>query len=119
MNDLNKKIDELKSLILINNVLSKTVFDIQEASIFTGYTVSTLYTYCHHGYIPYYKPRGKKLFFKKEELTEWLLQNKHKSNYELDIEADNYLFVQNDNLSKHSNASTKQFPNPLKLKDDE
>ncbi len=91
MENLIKKIDELKELIKKQNVLAKEVMDINEASVFTGYSVSTLHTYCHRGYLPYYKPRGKRVFFKKEELIAWMLKNKHMSNEELESDAKNYL----------------------------
>ena len=91
MENLFQKIDELEKLIKMQNILAKEVLDIKEASAFTGYSISTLHTYCHRGNLSYYKPRGKRVFFKKEELIAWMLRNKHMSNEELESDAENYL----------------------------
>ncbi len=48
---------------------------IKQASAFTGLAVSTLYGYSHRGEIPVSK-RGKRLFFLKSELKQWLIDGK-------------------------------------------
>ena len=37
---------------------------------------STLYKWVSKGLVPYYKPNGKILYFKKEELENWLTKNR-------------------------------------------
>ncbi|WP_418514111.1 helix-turn-helix domain-containing protein [Corallibacter sp.] len=72
-------------------LLQKEVFTIDELSLYTGYTVDYIYKMVHQGVIPYSKPNGKKLFFVKEEIVSWLSANKHKSDQELEIQANSYL----------------------------
>ena len=45
--------------------------DINFASKVTGYAKGTIHQYVHRGEIPYSK-RGRKLWFKKSELLEWM-----------------------------------------------
>lgn len=81
------QLEELKKVML----LQKEVFTIDELSLYTGYTVDYIYKMVHQGVIPYSKPNGKKLFFIKEEIVSWLSANKHKSNQELETQANSYL----------------------------
>ena len=52
---------------------------------------SHLYKLTSSGSIPHYKPNGKKLYFKREELDTWLLRNRNNSIDEIEQEAANYL----------------------------
>ena len=55
----------------------------------TGLAKPTIYGLVHGRSIPHSK-RGKKLYFSRKELTEWLRQGKRKTNAEIAIEAANY-----------------------------
>ncbi len=76
-----KKIDPIENLLnrislLENNIYTtKRVFTFQEACMYIGVSESMLYKLTSAKEIPHYKPRGKMLYFAKEELDEWLLQN--------------------------------------------
>ena len=65
-----KKLEPVESLLeritLLENTIftTKRVFTFQEACMYIGVSESMLY-----------KPRGKMVYFAKEELDEWLLQN--------------------------------------------
>jgi hypothetical protein len=41
--------------------------------------------------VPCYKPNGKKIYFNRKELDEWLLSNKQSSQEEIEQQAANYL----------------------------
>ena len=43
--------------------------------MYIGVSDSMLYKLTANKEIPHYKPRGKMIYFAKEELDEWLLQN--------------------------------------------
>lgn len=43
--------------------------------VYIGVSDSMLYKLTANKEIPHYKPRGKMIYFAKEELDEWLLQN--------------------------------------------
>ena len=54
----------------------KEVMTFDEACDYTGISRSYLYKLTAKGKIPHSKPNGKLLFFEKEKLVNWLLQNK-------------------------------------------
>lgn len=54
---------------------TKRVFTFQEACVYIGISESMLYKLTSGKEIPHYKPRGKMIYFAKEELDEWLLRN--------------------------------------------
>jgi excisionase family DNA binding protein len=45
-------------------------------------TVPTIYALVHENKMPYYK-KGKKLYFRKDEINEWLMEVRNKSKLEL------------------------------------
>ncbi len=65
------------------NETGKSILNVSEASELIGLSKSTIYGKVCHGEIPHYK-RGKRLYFKTEELEEWLTETK--GYYRKDIE---------------------------------
>lgn len=76
-----KKMEPVEELLerlsaLENNIYTtKTVLTFNEACIYMGVSESLLYKLTSAHEVPHYKPRGKMLYFNKEELDHWLLQN--------------------------------------------
>ena len=76
-----KKLEPVESLLermalLENNIYTtKRVYTFQETCMYIGDSESLLYKLTANKELPQYKPRGKMLYFAKEELDEWLLQN--------------------------------------------
>ena len=76
-----KKLEPVESLLervaLLENTIytTKRVFTFQEACMYIGVSESMLYKLTSGKEIPHYKPRGKMIYFAKEELDEWLLRN--------------------------------------------
>ena|SRR5690554_4046899 len=68
LNSLEKKLDE-------QNVLNKDILDLQEASSYLNISESLLYKLVHRKAIVFYKP-ARKLFFRKEDLNDWVLSKK-------------------------------------------
>lgn len=62
-----------------------------EAAKFLNVSNSYLYKLTHLRKIPYYKPQGKKIYFLREDLVSYLLQNRNRSLSEIDQEASNYI----------------------------
>jgi excisionase family DNA binding protein len=98
MKKIFQEFEEVKRLIKLQTSINKNVLTIEEASLLTGLKISTLYKYVSENQIPSYKPQGKRLFFKRTELENWLLRNKQKSNYELENEVRNEMNKKNRNL---------------------
>lgn len=54
----------------------KNFLTVKEAARELGLSVSTLYKMVLKKEIPFYKPNGKILYFKREELMDWIEQSK-------------------------------------------
>ena len=83
------RLDHIEQLAVIG---SKTILDLTEEAIFTGYSESHLYNLTSRREIPHYK-KNRKLYFKKQELEEWLLSEKVKTRQEIEQEATTYTVI--------------------------
>lgn len=94
MENIYKKLEELESKIEEHILNTKEFLDISEASKFMKLSKSTLYKLTSKGEITFYQPGGKKIFFYKTDLHEWIKKGKIRSICEVEAEVDSYL---NDN----------------------
>lgn len=85
--ELDERLSRIENMLLSQ----KTVLNFEEASVYTGLSKSHLYKLTSTGGVPCYKPTGKKLYFDKEELDEWMLRNKKLSQNEIDDKAEAHL----------------------------
>lgn len=69
---LQKELQEIKDLLLSR----KKVFTLDEVVKYTGYKKSYIYKLTSKNQIPYSRPSGGAIFFDKEDIDNWLLQNK-------------------------------------------
>jgi excisionase family DNA binding protein len=67
----------------------KQYLNVVEASVYTGFTPKYIYQLVNKGLIPHYKPTGRKLFFKIEDLDEWISTSKCKSVNEIYLDFEN------------------------------
>lgn len=80
----------------INNIeahltTQKSILTFKEAALFISLSESYLYKLTSKAGIPCYKPHGKHLYFKREELEQWLLSNRKATTEEIDALATNYV----------------------------
>ena len=61
----------------------------QEAAKYLDVSPSHLYKLTSGGKIPHFKPQGKKLYFEKSELDQWLMQNPVKTISQIEQDAVN------------------------------
>ena len=61
----------------------KPFLTVEEACTYVGVSKSAMYKYMHRREIPYYKPNGKKAYFKPEDLDIWVFRNRVNSAEEL------------------------------------
>ncbi|NTU73212.1 helix-turn-helix domain-containing protein [Candidatus Roizmanbacteria bacterium] len=87
LDELSKKLDEIKGLILSE----KDILNMDDLSVYTGFSKDYLYKLTSGKSIPYYKPEGKMIFFKKTEVDAWLLRNRHATVEEIDMQAATYI----------------------------
>lgn len=62
----------------------KPVLTLDEACRYTGISKSKMYKHTSAGNIPFYKPEGKLIYFKRIDLDYWLLRNRKASNEEIE-----------------------------------
>lgn len=88
--DLVAQLGELKRLILAG---TKEVLSIEECSVITDLSVNHLYRLTSQRAIPFYKPQGGKIYFRKREVEDWLLRNRHATEAEIRSEATTYCTI--------------------------
>ena len=86
---LQQQLEKITSLLQSQTLSQKTVLTLDEVAIYTGLSKLYLYKLTSRNDIPFYKPGGKKLVFKRSEIDLWLLRNRQSTNEELETEAIN------------------------------
>ena len=72
---------------------SKEVLTIEECAMLTGMAVKNLYRHTSDRTIPFYKPMGGKVYFRKEEIERWMLRNRQPTKDEVESEASTRAFL--------------------------
>ncbi|GGK53683.1 DNA-binding protein [Gramella jeungdoensis] len=92
MNDnILSQLDRIEKMLQIQQVMQKQVLNFNETCKYLELSQSHLYKLTSTAAIPHYKPNGKKLYFQREELDQWLLRNRMDSQDEIEQQAANYL----------------------------
>lgn len=85
------KLTEIASKLDEQNLLQKTVLNFNEACKYLDVSPSHLYKLTSTKQIPHFCPQGKKLYFKREELDNWLQRNRQSAADEIDQAAADYV----------------------------
>ena len=87
--DLTREVSALRQLLISKEQITAEQFlTIQQAAAFLCLSVPTIYSKVSKRELPYMK-QGKRLYFSKSELSEYLKSGKKKTSVEM--EAENYL----------------------------
>lgn len=89
--DFLKRIDERQQNIEKMLLSQKDVLTFDEAATFIGISKSHLYKLTMANSLPFYRPRGKMIYFERVELSNWLLQNRITPTDELEAKASTYV----------------------------
>jgi len=84
----------LEKLTNIENLLKGQdgrPLNFEEAADYLSLSKSYLYKLTCSGKIGHYKPSGKRIYFSKHELNDWILRNPVKTATEIEQEADDYV----------------------------
>lgn len=87
INMLCARLDRLEQITLIG---AKSVLNLEEAVLFTGLSKGHLYRLTSERGIPHFK-MCRHLYFKKQELEDWMLRNKVLTKEEIDSKAATYV----------------------------
>jgi excisionase family DNA binding protein len=80
------RLDEIQETLLS----AKTMLTAPEAAKYLSISQGYLYRLMSNRAIPAYRPSGKKLFFHREELDRWLMQNPIRTKAEIQESAEHY-----------------------------
>jgi len=75
-NNIYEKLEKIEKLLNAQTLLQKPVLDVNEAAEYLSFSKSHLYKLTSKQLIPYSCPQGKRLYFRREELDDWMLRNK-------------------------------------------
>ena len=87
--ELTIKLESIEKLLLTQ----KNVLNFSEVKLYTNLSECYLYELTSSGGIPCYKPNGKQLYFKKQEIEDWLLSNRKATNIEIDELASSHISI--------------------------
>jgi excisionase family DNA binding protein len=88
-----EKLEKLEQRIGEQNLLMKEVLNFNDACSYLDISASHLYKLTSQKSIPHFCPQGKKLYFNRIELDEWLQRNRQSSTDEIETMAANYLLT--------------------------
>ncbi|REG84555.1 helix-turn-helix domain-containing protein [Winogradskyella sediminis] len=86
-----ERLESIEKLLLEQQTLQKQVLNFNETCRYLELSQSHLYKLTSSGAIPHYKPNGKKIYFQRQELDQWLLRNRMDSQDEIEQQAADYL----------------------------
>lgn len=85
--EIKEQLDRIEQYAMI---AAKSMLNIKEAAIILGMTIEGVRCLVRNNTLPYYKPNINRLYFKKSELEDWMMQNRSKSMTEIESEAAAY-----------------------------
>lgn len=91
MDEILKRLEIIERHVLDQNLILKQVLNFADAARYLELSHSHLYKLTSASKIPFYKPNGKKLYFNRVELDEWLLRNRNNTQEEIEQQAADYL----------------------------
>ncbi|MBD3638517.1 MAG: helix-turn-helix domain-containing protein [Crocinitomicaceae bacterium] len=91
MDEILKRLEIIEKHVLDQNIILKNVLNFNEACQYLELSQSHLYKLTSTGAIPHYKPNGKKIYFNRQELDEWLQRNRQSSQDEIEQQAADYI----------------------------
>ena len=86
-----QKLSQLEQKIAEQNLLHKEVINFNDAFKYLDISASHLYKLTSQKQIPHFCPQGKKLYFRRQEIDEWLMRNRQETAEDIETAAANYL----------------------------
>lgn len=87
--EITDRLDRIERKAEMAVIGAKNVLDIEETAVYTRISVGHLYRLTSGKMIPHFK-KARKLYFKKSELDEWMLESKVLTEAEVQREAETY-----------------------------
>ena len=87
LNNIEKAIEKLNT----SSNSDDDFMNIEQVASFVGLSKATVYGLTHERKIPHFKA-GKRLYFKKSDIVNWITKNRVNTKQEIDQMADEYIF---------------------------
>jgi len=81
------RLERIEQLLTEQHAFSKPFLSLEESAQYLGLSMSAMYKLTSSGKLVHYKPNGKMIFCKKEDLDAWALSNRQKTQSEIREEA--------------------------------
>lgn len=91
--DILEKLARIEELLIGQSLLQKEVLNFKEACQYLELSESHLYKLTSTRQIPHFCPNGKKLYFNRAELDQWLQRKRLPTQSDLEKEASNYVML--------------------------
>jgi excisionase family DNA binding protein len=91
MESIKKEIAEIKSILLGQEAQKIEFLTVSEAAKHLQLSESRIYKMTSNKEIPHYSPGGKKIYFLKNELNDWVLESRIAPSEDFKAIVDNYL----------------------------
>lgn len=85
------KLTEIATKLDEQTLLQKTVLNFNEACKYLDISQSHLYKLTSTKQVHHFQPQGKRIYFKRQELDEWLQRNRQSTSEEIEKQAANYI----------------------------
>ena len=85
------RLDRIESLLTEINSAATKPLDLDEAAAYLHHSKSHVYQLTSRGLIAHFKPNGKKIYFLKRDLDNYLLRNRRAAADEIDASAATYI----------------------------
>jgi excisionase family DNA binding protein len=72
-----RKLECINKVLIEHLVNQKKVLNSTEAAIYLKHTRGYIYRLVRNENLPYFRPKGRRLYFKKKELNFWRLTRQH------------------------------------------
>jgi len=86
-----EKLDNIEKMLSEQILLKKEVLNFSEACQYLDISESHLYKLTSRKQVPHFCPQGKKLYFNRQELDQWLQTNRKNTTEEVEREATDYI----------------------------
>lgn len=86
-----EKLAQLEGKIEEQNLLQKEVLTFNDVCKYLDISSSHLYKLTSQKQIPHFCPQGKKLYFNRTEVDQWLMRNRQETTEDIETAAANYL----------------------------
>lgn len=86
-----EKLTSIEQLLSKQGLLQREVLSLGDACDYLNVSASYLYKLTCTSQVPHYVPTGKKIYFKRTELDQWLLRNRQSPGTDIEKQAADYL----------------------------